>query len=189
MTATSRSEFWDWSLIHYARNGVEPLLLQLQDEYGLDANILLWACWCATKYEALPKALVRDAMIRTGPWATKVTVPLRNARRDLKSLMATQDFDGAAMLRDAIQQNELMAEKVEQEILEALVTAALSPTNLKTGDIHPRAIENLNTYASLAEISGDADCTNRLLESLSSHIFTDTPQEVCSKDGHGERRQ
>ena len=188
MNATTSSEFWDWSLIHYARDGVEPLLLQLQDEFGLDANILLWACWCATIYDVLPKALVHDAMVQTTPWATKVTTPLRNARRDLKSLMATHEIDSAAGLRTAIQQNELLAEKVEQEILEALVAATLCPTDVKAGNIHPRAIENLTTYASLADNRGNAECTNTLLESLSRHIFADTPQEVCSKDGHGERR-
>ncbi len=42
MSQAARGAFWAWSLEHYKRQGVEPLLLRLQDEFHLNVNMLLW---------------------------------------------------------------------------------------------------------------------------------------------------
>lgn len=186
VTAISASEFWVWSLTHYEREGVEPLLLQLQDLNCLDANMLLWACWCATAYEVLPEKLVREAITKTAPWATNVTSPLRQARRNLKKMLATKEIIGAEALRIAIKQNELMAEKIEQEVLGAMAAATLRPVAASPNDTQPRANANLSLYASLAGPLGNSECANPLLESLVRLIFADTSKEVCSKDDHGD---
>ncbi len=174
MTSTLGTQFWHWSLANYERVGVEPLILHLQDEVGLDANILLWACWCGTSFEPLPQTVVREAIEQTKAWTQKVTIPLRNARRDLKKMTTTKAIGDASDLRAAIKKNELTAEKIEQEILAELTTRALNPVTVPPHDYQTRAIKNLCLYAELAGVNQHPNFKNALLESLASHIFTDT---------------
>ena len=76
---------WTYSLAVYNRPGVQPLLLQLQDDFGADINLLLGCCWLA----ADAKALTADdlsALIRASEqWRAQCIIPLRAVRRFLKS--------------------------------------------------------------------------------------------------------
>lgn len=39
-------QFWDFSLAVYQAQGVESACLELQDEHGVNVNLLLLLCWC-----------------------------------------------------------------------------------------------------------------------------------------------
>jgi len=48
MSLGSGNPFWDFSLAVYRRPGVAAACLRLQDEAGVDVNLLLYFCWLAT---------------------------------------------------------------------------------------------------------------------------------------------
>ena len=115
---------WDWASKVYARPGVEALCLTLQDEHGQCVSYLLWAAWMANQGVALTQpALARPAALAR-EWETNVLAPLRSVRRALKH--PVQGFAAAdqEQLRNRIATEELAAERLLLEALEAL-----TPTN------------------------------------------------------------
>ncbi|MEP5764118.1 MAG: TIGR02444 family protein [Halieaceae bacterium] len=97
--------FWDFSLDTYARPGVAAACLALQDQHGVDVNVLLYACFAAGRGVTLAKADLdaMDAVIEE--WRCEVVKPLRMLRRRLPE---------ATPLRDLVQQAELSAEQEQQ---------------------------------------------------------------------------
>jgi uncharacterized protein (TIGR02444 family) len=109
--------FWTFSVALYGRPGVAPACLALQDRFGCDVNLLLFAIWAARCGTALgPKEFERlDAAV--APWRARVIEPIRSLRRQLK-----QDPVGAApelaeACRQALLKAELEAERAAQELL------------------------------------------------------------------------
>ncbi len=88
----------------YRHEGVEPVLLTLQDEAGLDVLLLLSACWLGARGVA-PAAVDWVALAgRCQPWRQALIEPLRQLRRRLKG------ESGAESLRAQVQACELEAE-------------------------------------------------------------------------------
>ncbi|MDB5463386.1 MAG: hypothetical protein JWP23_1775 [Phenylobacterium sp.] len=107
---------WDWTLEAYAQAGVPEACLALQDEYGQNTSLLLWAVWA----EAADPALLARAADVARRWEALPLSPLRSVRRALKPA-----FDGVADadregLRDDVKAAELRAERVLMEALEAM---------------------------------------------------------------------
>lgn len=77
--------FWNYSLWLYAQPGVSDACLRLQDEHGLDVNLVLFCIWSGL---AGPGRLTRDelgvAIARGGQWQREVVEPIRRIRRTLK---------------------------------------------------------------------------------------------------------
>lgn len=177
-------DFWSWSLERYPIEGVEPLLLRLQDEFGFNVNILLWACWCGERYDEAPALVIRKAMDVTGQWNGNVTASLRQARRYLKTPPPQADAQQAEDLRGQIKALELAAERIEQELLEKLAETALSPAPDKSQSLS-RMRRNLASYAALLGAAKKKDFTVSLLESLADHIFNAAGQVSAGKERHG----
>jgi uncharacterized protein (TIGR02444 family) len=108
-------EFWAFSLDLYARPGVAEACLRLQDAHGLDVNVLLLCCWLARRGCRVSAADLAAAEARAAPLRTHVLVPLRAARRALKTMPLT----GAAALYAQVKAVELAVEREEQRLLVA----------------------------------------------------------------------
>lgn len=178
MSAPQTEDFWQWSLTHYAHKGVEPVLLQLQDEFDFNVNITLWCCWCARHYDAAPDLALRHAIDQTANWNANVTAPLRSVRRFLKTHHKGEATDDTA-LRERIKDAELDAEKEEQARLETLSKSALSPLGA-TADQHPehlrnRTRRNLAAYTALIGAGKKNKFTISLLETLIDHLYSQQP--------------
>jgi uncharacterized protein (TIGR02444 family) len=104
--------FWDFSVAFYARPGVMPASLALQDQHGVDVNLALFCCWIGEKLDA---AALAEADARVAEWRAEVVQPLRAVRRWLKGR------DDA--LRAAVAAQELAAEQREQAMLFAWAVA------------------------------------------------------------------
>lgn len=148
----SAGAFWAWSLARYEAKGVSARLLALQDEFDLDANILLWCGWCAERYSEIPEQVLKCAVDRCGRWSRDVTTPLRAARRALKTPPKEAAGEDAAALRSAVKDAELAAEKIEQAMLENLAEKALAPAD-GAGNSLARLKRNLVSYATIAGAS------------------------------------
>jgi uncharacterized protein (TIGR02444 family) len=108
---------WAFALALYARPGVAPACLRLQDELGVDVNVLLIALFAAAERGIAvggEEVAALDAAIAR--WRERVVAPLRSVRRDLKTEFPAAGAEGQT-LREGVKALELEAEKVEQAML------------------------------------------------------------------------
>lgn len=128
MQNTMSEGFWNFSIRVYRKPDVSQCGLSLQDLYGLDVNLLLFACWHARSSGLCELALVEKALAFSSNWADHVVKPLRGARRWMKTQTQRQtqtennlakDFHS---LREQIKTLELQCEKFQQNTLESLVS-------------------------------------------------------------------
>jgi uncharacterized protein (TIGR02444 family) len=107
------SDLWDWAVRAYAGEGVAEACLNLQDDHGQCVPLLLWAAWRGEASQAEAAAqIARD-------WQA-VIVPLRDARRRLKTEVSADDEADRLVLRAQVKAVELQAEKVLLARLAAL---------------------------------------------------------------------
>jgi uncharacterized protein (TIGR02444 family) len=133
--------FWNYSLKLYGADGVQRACLELQDEFGLDVNMVLFCIWAGTDGPGeLTADELRECIVRTTQWQDKVVQRLRHIRRTLKqdNLGATDEL--VAILRPEVQQAELAAEHAEQLLLAGLVPATRAATGISP------ALANLRAY-------------------------------------------
>lgn len=157
------SNLWDFSLMHYARAGVADACLRLQDEHGVNVNVLLWCAWLEQRGLMLNAARLRSAQKRIHAWDEHYVVPLRQLRRRMKAEFGAAD-EGIERVRSQIKQAELLAEKQLQIWLEAVVqtwddTSAASE-HLSAGGNNVRFyLQQLNvTDAAIIELLGLIGC-------------------------------
>jgi uncharacterized protein (TIGR02444 family) len=156
--------FWRWSLETYARPGVEPLLLALQDRFGFDVNLVLWCCWRALGLAPLDAAAMSEAQAHIADWTANVVAPLRNLRRRLKGDDAAPDG-----LRTRIKEAELDAERHVQDLLFGL--SGETPSLAQHADSAAFAQANLALYARRL----GAKPSPALLNDLIANIFAAGP--------------
>ena len=116
-TARRRQPFWRHSLKLYAAAGIAPACLALQDDHGVDVNLLLLCCWLGSQGRVLGVRDMRAAMTSVVHWQRNVIQPLRTVRRALKSMAHGALADAAPRLRQKLSRLELDAEFQEHELL------------------------------------------------------------------------
>jgi uncharacterized protein (TIGR02444 family) len=127
------SPFWRFSLQFYRLPGVADACIALQDEAGVDVNLLLFLLWNARMGRVLSRSDVEALESRVAEWRDGVVIPLREMRRQLKSPPTLVEKGTAEAFRTRIKQVELEAERLQQEGLFALAQStplgqpALSP--------------------------------------------------------------
>jgi uncharacterized protein (TIGR02444 family) len=138
------SAFWRFSLDFYALPEIAPACLALQDEAGVDVNVMLYLLFLASsKREAKPEHVSRlDAAIRD--WREKVVKPLRTLRRDLKAGIGQIAPAASEGFRNMVKKLELESERLEQHKLER-TGAGLSLPEAPSPQTAARA--NLAAYA------------------------------------------
>lgn len=172
MTA-GESAFWQFSLRFYRRPQVPALCLQLQDEYGVDVNLLFLLNFFAMQGRQLGIDEVRRIDASVSDWRRRIVQPLRAIRRELKGGTAPIDAQSAAALRSAIKRDELQAERLQQEALEREFPLATTGTPAA-----PRAAAAANIAAYRAALGGlPAAAFDTLLAAL---------VEELAEEFHGE---
>jgi uncharacterized protein (TIGR02444 family) len=139
--------FWEFSLSAYARPGVANLCLALQDDHGLDVNLLLFCCWIARDRSAsVSEADILRLQGKIAPSNSEVVWPLRRARRWLKAAAEAEDglALAAARTRALVKEAELAGERLAQHIL---ATSARVPTTGKKQSPLAAADMSLAAYA------------------------------------------
>ena len=137
---------WDFSLKVYAQKGVSQACLVLQEEFGVDVNLLLFFCWTAAGGAVrLGEERIVKAVAIVESWHREIVRPLRDLRRRLK-----QGFDGISadysqILRRMIQKIELDAEHIEQLSLAASLSVSLDAVP-NVSDQVVEAADNLVKY-------------------------------------------
>jgi uncharacterized protein (TIGR02444 family) len=104
------SPFWRFALRVYARPAVAPQCLSLQDENGIDVNLLLFAAWCGCVGRRLQAGDIEAVAAQTRAWTQGVVVQLRRARRAWKELGPAVPMAQAG--RETLKSVELLSERI-----------------------------------------------------------------------------
>ncbi|MGE3708960.1 MAG: TIGR02444 family protein [Hyphomicrobiaceae bacterium] len=112
--------FWNFSLAIYASKQVQQACLELQDGSGVDVNVMLYVLWLATHGQTLSDSETSAILSVVDAWKSDVVVPLRTARRNLKSPPAAFASADAEALRTLVKKAELEAERQQQATLHGL---------------------------------------------------------------------
>jgi uncharacterized protein (TIGR02444 family) len=136
--SSTGSPFWRFSLRFYQQPRVADACIALQEEAGVDVNLLLFLVWQATLKRALSPLEVGELEGRIGAWREATVIPLRSVRRALKSPPALVESAAAEAFRTRIKAVELEAERLQQEAMQALA-ASLRTAPAETVEAAARA--------------------------------------------------
>ena len=140
MADTEKHPFWQFSIAVYARDGVAPACIALQEECGVDVNILLFCCWgAAIGGSRLSGAELQALHNAVSDWNQGVVQGLRAVRKRLKSGVEGFNTEEAEALRQRILGIEINAEHKEQ--------IKLAETVIVTGDKNKPAAARLKECA------------------------------------------
>ncbi|HEY4264168.1 MAG TPA: TIGR02444 family protein [Micropepsaceae bacterium] len=140
------SPFWRFSLRFYARAKMSAACLVLQDEAGVDVNLLLFLLFLAEHQRQLGAADVARLDAAVHDWRDSVVKPLRALRRALKTGVGEISVTISETFRGQIKRLELDSEHIEQSVLErfnaaelgapAVSRMAAAETNIASYEIH-----------------------------------------------------
>jgi uncharacterized protein (TIGR02444 family) len=115
--APQGSPFWHFSLGLYRAPGVADACIRLQDESGVDVNLLFFLLWNASLKRQLSPAELQSVDSHVAGWRQTAVIPLREIRRALKSAAGLIEPGAAELFRTRIKGLELEAERLQQETL------------------------------------------------------------------------
>ena len=135
--------FKSFSFAFYGRAGVEHALLTLQDEHGLEVNLILLCIYAAKRgYPPFDEEAFQPYVRIAGRWEQEAVEPLRRARRGLKTMLPDE---AASSIRDKVKALELEAESAMEDALEAALNEKSAPGPVGA-EARARAMHNLQTY-------------------------------------------
>jgi uncharacterized protein (TIGR02444 family) len=134
---TLDNALWRFVLPFYAREGIAPACLTLQDRLGVDVNVLLFAIFAQAEHGITlseDDIVAVDTVIQD--WRTEVIQPLRRVRSRMKSGPAPAPSALTERLRNRVKAAELDAEQIELAVLHDWLQhqqrPASSPANADT---------------------------------------------------------
>jgi uncharacterized protein (TIGR02444 family) len=147
MSDASGSPFWRFSLQFYRLPKVADACIVLQEEAGIDVNLLLYLLWQARQRRSLSAADVATLDAKIAPWRDATVIPLRAVRRALKSPPALVEVATAEPFRSRIKAVELEAERLQQEAM-----FALAPLGAEGFDSAEAARANVAAYEEMRAV-------------------------------------
>jgi uncharacterized protein (TIGR02444 family) len=150
-----KSDFWDYTLAIYGKQGFSPAVIALQDRHKLDVDILIFCCWAAsTGRGALDAGTIAKAREVADPWQAEVVNALRIVRRRVKDGFKGTPEGLPDGLRKDILGREIDAERIEQMMLEAMAPAVKDAG--KAADVKAKdAAASLGAYLKACNIRAD----------------------------------
>lgn len=121
------SEFWDFSISLYRRDGVADACLALQDRHNLDINFFFFCIWTAQQGLSTDAPTVELWHSKISDWHNNVVRHLRFLRRALKNNSMGSEMELAQSFRARLQKLEIDAEHIEQITLTKLVSDTPAP--------------------------------------------------------------
>jgi uncharacterized protein (TIGR02444 family) len=125
---------------------VSEACLELQDNCGVDVNVVLFLLWLASQKRRVPADQVRLVAEKVKPWQIDVIGPIRALRRMLKTDAPLLDKGSAELFRTRIKAIELESERLQQEAMYALAASLKSDA---ASSVEAAARENVEAYRSV----------------------------------------
>jgi uncharacterized protein (TIGR02444 family) len=133
------SPFWRFSIGLYRQPEVADACICLQEQAGVDVNLLLFLLWQATLHRLLSADEVASLEAQIRPWREATVVPLRAVRRALKSPPPLVAADTAESFRTRIKVVELEAERLQEEAMYKLAQAGCYGQEVSSAEEAARA--------------------------------------------------
>ena len=163
VSSSSGSPFWRFSLRFYRQREVADACIALQEEAGIDVNLLLFLLWHATQKRALSGPEVAELERRVAPWRHMTVIPLRTMRRALKSPPTLVPSAGTELFRTKIKAVELEAERLQQEAMHDLAVPLLGKD---APSLEAAARANIAAYAAMCATAFPKSPIDTLLAAL-----------------------
>lgn len=138
------SPLWRFSLELYRAPGVADACIRLQDEAGVDVNMLFFLLWNASLKRQFSLADVKAADGVVAAWRETAVIPIRQIRRALKDAPLLPDSGAVEDCRTRIKGLELEAERLEHEALSDFFQSDAPGVNTASAAEAARA--NLQAY-------------------------------------------
>jgi uncharacterized protein (TIGR02444 family) len=158
------SPFWRFSLRIYRQPGVADACIALQDECGVDVNVLLFFLWLAADKKLIPARNARAVCEQAALWHDDVVMPLRTLRRKLKEGSTLVAHNTAELFRTRIKAVELEAERLQQEAMYDLVRDSLLGETAPS--VADAALANVAVYERMCRSGFAAPAVATVLEAL-----------------------
>jgi uncharacterized protein (TIGR02444 family) len=113
----TETPFWRFSLHFYRQAGVSDACIALQDECGVDVNLLLFLFWLASEGRLLSAGEVKALDDKVRSWRELTIMPIRDTRRRLKGAPTLVESGRQEAFRNKVKAVELEAERLQQEAL------------------------------------------------------------------------
>ncbi len=162
---TETTPFWRFSLQFYRLASVSSACIALQDECGVDVNLLLFLLWRASEGRVLSADEVRNLDAKVRDWRNMTVVPIRDIRRRLKSARTLIDSGQQEAFRTKIKAIELEAERLQQQ---ALFAISQSGPLGKEADPRTAAHGNVCAYEHIMAATFPRDSVDVLLGAFNS---------------------
>lgn len=155
------NRLWAFALNIYSDPEVAAACLQLQDEFGLSVNRLLFALWLAREQRQLGRLQLDDRQL--ADWHDSVLLPLRQLRYRVREQREQQSLDkqGFNSCYQQLKQAELEAERVELDRLYQLA----DDCRVSTHDLSDLARSNIKVCLMHRNV-GNSEGLEALLEIL-----------------------
>lgn len=139
----SSSRFWLYSCLVYEQPRVREICLHFQEKFTVNVNVLLACLWSANeKYLPIDSATFEHLHDAISAWHAEQTIPLRAVRKRLKTFVKEQADPMLEEMYQSILALELNMEKVEQKLLESVLTQR----DKTVGSVDEIAAQNLQSY-------------------------------------------
>jgi len=145
-TQPETTPFWRFSLHFYRQAGVSDACIALQDDCGVDVNLLLFLFWLADNGRLLSAADVKRLDDGVRDWRNLTIVPIRDTRRKLKGARTLVDPGQQEAFRNKVKAIELDAERLQQQALYASIASGAPG---QPGDPARAARGNVSAYQQL----------------------------------------
>jgi uncharacterized protein (TIGR02444 family) len=115
--STADTPFWRFSLAFYRQAGVAEACIALQDDCGVDVNLMLFLLWLAAGGRQLSMDNIKELDAAVRDWRELTVIPIRDIRRKLKAAPTLVEAGKQEAFRAKIKALELEAERLQQEAL------------------------------------------------------------------------
>ncbi len=162
---TETTPFWRFSLHFYRQPGVPEACIALQDDCGVDVNLLLFLFWLADDGHLLSADEVKRFDDKVRDWRILTIIPIRDARRRLKGAKTVVEPGEQEAFRNKVKAVELEAERLQQE---ALYAFAQSDPLGKHAAPPAAARGNVSAYERVMNVTFPRNALDVLLDAFDS---------------------
>jgi uncharacterized protein (TIGR02444 family) len=162
--------FWRFSLNFYRQAGVAEACIALQDDCGVDVNLMLFLLWLAAGGRQLSIDNVKELDGAVRGWRELTIIPIRKIRRALKGAPTLVETGRQEALRTKIKALELEAERLQQE---ALYAHSRSAPRGSEAAVPAAARANLAAYEGVLGTRFAKAAVDRLLSAFVAVKFDD----------------
>jgi uncharacterized protein (TIGR02444 family) len=167
---TTETPFWRFSLNFYRQAGVAEACIALQDDCGVDVNLMLFLLWLAASGRQLSLENIKELDDAVRSWRDRTIIPIREIRRRLKGAPTLVEAGKQEAFRTKIKAIELEAERLQQE---ALYARSRSAPRAGEARAPAAARANLAAYERVLGARFAKDTVDRLMSAFDALKFED----------------